>query len=89
MGILDELVEKKDILAYINIRKTTLKMEMKKQLTLLPDDQKEKMVQRLGGRIRELDTLKRAIDHNQIREQSKALYHGCLNELENTRNENE
>lgn len=74
MGILDELIEKKDLMAYIDIRIQTMKMEIQNNLKILPYDKKEKMLNRTSGRIRELESLRRIVHNNQIREQSKILF---------------
>lgn len=81
MGILDELLEKKDLLAYIDIRIQTLKIETQNNLKILPYDKKEKMLERATGRIRELESLRRIIHNNKIREQSMILFSKNISSL--------
>lgn len=84
MGILDELIEKKDLRAYIAMRIAMIRMEIKNNLKKLPEDKKEKMLNRASGRIRELESMKKTIHNNKVKEQSKMLFAKCKNELGET-----
>ncbi len=66
MGILDKLLEKKDVLAYINFRILSLKNELSKILDITPDKDKELIRERFNGRILELTELKNVVHQGLI-----------------------
>jgi hypothetical protein len=71
MSILDKLIEKKDILAYIKFRRLHLHLDIKMlQCKALPKEEKTLGLKQLNGRIKELDNLKKCINYN-IKEESK------------------
>jgi len=71
MTILDKLLEKKDVSAYIDFRIASLKNELSKTLDVTPDKDKQLIKERFNGRILELEVLKDAIQHGKIKEKSK------------------
>ncbi len=74
MGILDKLLEKKDILAYIEYRIKVLKKEMESAIqNNLPKD-KESVKQRFQGRIAELEFLRTTIKNGKLKDKSKMFY---------------
>jgi len=61
MTILDKLLEKKDILAYINFRILRLKDDLDAIMKSTPEKERELIKERFNGRILELEELKNVI----------------------------
>ena len=70
MGILDKLVEKKNIEIYCNVRIAQLIEDMSRALEKTPDSQKQYVVEKFSGRIAELRKLKEVAKGNHFREYS-------------------
>lgn len=58
MTILDKLLEKKDVLAYIDFRILSLKNDLKILTESTPEKNRELIEERFNGRIMELEELK-------------------------------
>jgi hypothetical protein len=73
MTILDKLVEKKDLLAYVKYRRQYLKDIQAFEVHKQPDKKKQLVYERFRGRMEELDTLASVIRNNKVKDQSKRL----------------
>ncbi|RSD36552.1 MAG: hypothetical protein CI952_69 [Methanohalophilus sp.] len=73
MGILDQLLEKKDVLAYIDFRIKTLNREQNKAIESVYPETRELVRRSFNGRRRELDILRKEIEDNNIKEASKDM----------------
>jgi len=62
MTILDKLLEKKDVLAYIKFRIEILELELSKVLIETEDKDKQQIKEQFDGRILELKELKKIIE---------------------------
>jgi len=62
MTILDKLLEKKDILAYIDFRILRLKDDLNVVINSTPDKDRELIKERFNGRILELEGLKHIVN---------------------------
>lgn len=71
MGILDQLVEKKDILIYCDSRIAQLEKEKENMLKITPDKDKQYALKVMEGRIRELKQLKKVAHGNHIKKMCK------------------
>lgn len=74
MGILDKLLEKKDIFAYIEFRIKVLKNEMDIAIQNNLPENKESAKHRFQGRIAELEFLRTTIKNGKLKEKSKMFY---------------
>jgi hypothetical protein len=74
MSILDKLVEKKDLEAYLGLRAAFLRNEMTDELQKQPDSKKELIRERFNGRILELNSFKQVVISNNIKRDSKRYY---------------
>ncbi|MFA7220305.1 MAG: hypothetical protein WC119_07405 [Synergistaceae bacterium] len=72
MGILDLLIEKKDLKAYIDFRIAWLKIEDRKAIMNLPPEKREFAHARIAGRVAELYQLRKVIGQGKMKERSKA-----------------
>jgi hypothetical protein len=70
MSILDQLVEKKDIFAYIEARTQDLLIQQTK-IDSLPEYKREFVKQKLAGRIAELDHLRIVLSSGRLKDQAK------------------
>jgi len=61
MGLLDTLLEKKDVLAYIDFRIKSLDMDKKIAIANVIPEDREQVCVRFSGRILELQELKRVV----------------------------
>jgi len=77
MGILDQLIEKKDLLTYITVRVAELKKERELALKL-PKKEREWARQLLAGRMKELTTLKTMVSQKRLRTYSQENWHWLL-----------
>ena len=73
MGILDELMECKDLNIYLGLRIEYLKEGMNILETLRPK-KREAVHRQIKGRVKELRRLKRLLGQRKIREESKKLW---------------
>lgn len=71
MTILDKLLEKKDLVSYINLRIECFDKNFRKIIQDAPKKDREKVKQRLIGRIRELKLFKELLYKNEIKYMSK------------------
>ena len=62
MTILDKLLEKKDVLAYIDFRILRLKDDLNVVINSTPDKDRELIKERFNGRILELEGLKHIVN---------------------------
>ncbi len=74
MGILDELVEKKNLRIYIDCRIQVLKSEMIKEMEKQPEKKREVIRQRFKGRIAELEKLNTALESGKLKQMAKRYY---------------
>lgn len=68
--ILDQLLEKKDVLAYVHARTLDLLIQQSK-IDKLPESKRELTKQKLAGRIAELDHLRIVVASGRLKNQSK------------------
>lgn len=66
MTILDKLLEKKDVLAYIDFRILRLKDDLNVVINSTPDKNRELIKERFNGRILELEELKTIIHQGTV-----------------------
>lgn len=78
MGILDKLVEKKDIEMYCNVRTAQLIEDMRKAIDDAPASKKQYIVEKFSGRISELRVLKEVAHGNQFKKISKKHFNVFL-----------
>jgi len=74
MAILDLLMEKKDVYAYIAFRIQHLETEMKKALKTTEPKHRANITERFSGRILELKELKKTIKADTLKDKSKSYY---------------
>jgi hypothetical protein len=74
MGILDELLEKKDINAYVDARVSHLQHQMYKNIKKAKEADREKIRIKTYGRIDELRYLKTVVNNGRIKDESKVLW---------------
>jgi len=74
MTILDKLLEKKDVLAYINFRILSLKNDINIVMESTPYKNRELIKERFNGRILELEELKYIVHQGitQLKSKSKS-----------------
>lgn len=72
MTILDKLLEKKDIFAYIKFRIDELRLQRDEVLTFTKDKDKQLIIERFDGRILELEQLKTTISQGRLKSKSKS-----------------
>ena len=72
MTILDQLLEKKDLLIYIDERIAHL--ESKFDLGSAPPSERQFLIERLRGRIRELRLLKDYLSQDKLKDQAKRFW---------------
>ncbi len=73
--ILDKLLEKKDLLAYIDFRVEFLSLISETELMRLPERDRESLKQRFVGRQQELKMLKKLIAQDKIRKMGKKYFY--------------
>lgn len=78
MGILDKLVEKKDIEMYCNVRTAQLVEDMRKAIDDAPASKKQYIVEKFSGRISELRVLKGVAHGNHFKAISKKHFNVFL-----------
>jgi len=79
--ILDELIEKKDILIYIDMRSKVLDQEIKKELEITIPKNREKILQRYVGRKKELKLLRGVVHDGNVKEQGKVYWRSLPKEI--------
>jgi hypothetical protein len=72
--ILENLIEKKDINAYIDGRIARLFANMHRNILNVKQEDREKARAKIYGRIDELRCLKRVVNSGKLKEKSKALW---------------
>jgi hypothetical protein len=70
MGILDQLIEKKNLMIYIDMRIRQLEKEMEKEVGRQPPRKRGLMVQKFRGRVEELRSLKAIVANNKVKERA-------------------
>ena len=73
MVILDNLIEKKDLLLYLTFRKEGLNKQLKK-IEKYPEKKRERIVKLLESRIKELSKLNLLIRSNKLKENCKEMW---------------
>ena len=71
MGLLDLILEKKDLKAYIDFRIAALRDEDRKAILNLSPEQREFAHVRIAGRIAELYQLRKVVSQGTLKERSK------------------
>lgn len=74
MVILDKLMEKKDLDAYINLRLEFIDSIIEKEVSKLPEKERELIRQRFVGRKVELKKLLRLSKEDKIKDMSKEYF---------------
>lgn len=74
MAILDKLMEKKDLDAYIKLRLEFIDSIIKKELSRLPEKERELVRQRFIGRKVELKKLLNLLNEDKIKDMSKKYF---------------
>lgn len=74
MSILSELIEKKDLMLYIKFRIDYLSNVLHKTILASPLKDREKVKQRMVGRIKELKVLLDCVHRNEIKKMSKIYF---------------
>ena len=74
MAILDKLMEKKDLDAYINLRLEFIDSIIEKEILKLPEKERELLRQRFIGRKVELRKLLRLLKEDKIKDMSKEYF---------------
>ena len=70
--ILDKLLEKKDVIAYIDLRIDKLNSDF--DVRKYPPKEREMQRQRITGRCRELKRLKKLISQDSLKDASKKMF---------------
>jgi len=73
VSLLEKLLEKKDLSAYLRLRLARLK-EDSRAMNKYPEKDRELIRERIEGRIRELDRLKGLLDANYIKADCKKMW---------------
>jgi hypothetical protein len=73
MGILDQLLEKKDVLAYIDYRIELLKIEQNKAIENVGNEYRQAIKNKFYGRRMELVRLRETIHSNSLKVVSKSM----------------
>lgn len=79
--ILEQLIEKKDLMAYIDLKIKLLQSTSKSKILKADPENRELVKQKINGQIKELKILKKIIHGNKIKENSKKIYK-TLKEME-------
>ena len=74
MTILDKLLEKKDVYAYIKFRIDELEKQQKETLSFTKDKDKQMIIERFTGRILELENIRNVIKQGNLKSKSKYYY---------------
>jgi hypothetical protein len=85
--ILDLLLEKKDILAYINARTKDLLIQQTR-IESLPEHKRETTRKKFIGRIKELEHLRIVIESGRLKDQSKHHWKNIHNDEGNKNGNN-
>ncbi len=87
--ILNNLMEKKDILLYLRFRIKRLNQERKERIGDYPEEDRERIVKLLEGRVKELDRLLQKISENKLKEDCKEMWRYFEGKTKPRRNKNE
>ena len=74
MSILNQLLEKKDLMIYINLRIDKLSRDISKVPITIRYDKREFVIRQLKGRIKELKSIKNITTNKNIKQCSKELW---------------
>jgi hypothetical protein len=74
MGLLDQLLEKKDLMVYIDFRIKHLRAEDIRNIMNLPEAKREAAHLKANGRIQELYQLRKVVAQGKLKEQSKMYF---------------
>ena len=83
MAILDKLMEKKDLDAYINLRLEFIDFIIGKEISRLPEKERELVRQRFVGRKVELRKLLILLKEDKIKDMSKKYFQNINAESDN------
>ena len=72
--ILDQLIKKKDLMAYIDLRIKYLKSTATSEYLKVEPKKREITKQKINGQIKELKKLRKIIYENKTKETSKKIY---------------
>jgi len=72
--VLQELMEKKDLRIYLNLRLKSLEEHQKKVPELYKPEHRAKQVDRLSGRILELKRLLHSLENGEIKSDCKKMW---------------
>lgn len=75
MSLLDKLMEKKDIRIWISFRIQELEMDRQKVISETKPMDRELIKERFNGRFRELQHLRTILNHNELKNDAKRMYH--------------
>lgn len=73
--LLDQLLEKKDIILYLKLRADFLREIKHRETIKEPPENREFIVKRFEGRIEELTKLLHIVTNGQIKNMSKSYFH--------------
>jgi hypothetical protein len=74
MGILDQLLEKKDLTAFIEFRIQELEIQRKKTILKVKEKKRGIIHERFMGRIAELEYLRKQICRGTLKQAAKKMY---------------
>jgi hypothetical protein len=77
MAILDKLVEKKDVLAYIKFSTDMLKKELDMALLSAPNKDKQFIAKQFAGRVLELKELRKVVQQGMLKSKSISYSRKC------------
>ena len=89
MAILDKLMEKKDLDAYINLRSEFIDSIIEKEISKLPEKERELLRQRFVGRKVELRKLLRLLREDKIKDMSKEYFRKINTQFDDTQFDDE
>ena len=87
MAILDKLMEKKDLDAYINLRLEFIDSIIEKEICRLPEKEREFLRQRFVGRKGELKKLLILLKEDKVKDMSKEYFRKINTESDDRNNE--
>ena len=85
MGLLDQLLEKKDVLAYIDFRIKSLKCDLSKTILNAKPKDREQIKERFKGRITELNELKKIINDGTTALKTKSKFYAQKHQTKATK----
>lgn len=81
-GILSQLIEKKDLRIYLELRTKHLQTTMNVEIEKLPEEKRQYIVERYKGRLKELSLLKKLIEQGKLKETDKIYWNQLEKESE-------